>query len=165
MVASTLFSFANTLYDWIMTYHPALFMLNYCCDSCNKRWLWCSTNFKTSSSMHEKHIIGSKWMFASFWYQTCKIWWKNNTVLTIWMETGTFWKVANVAIHQHKDLPVYHFLCTVEWLHFATLKTYLSSFRTLLSTDSFKFVSKWRHSPALHKNILICLIWSTFVKI
>ena len=102
-------------------------------------------------------------MSSSFWYHTnCKIW-LYNRVLTIWMEAGMFWKVANATIQQH-NRSAHYLLCTVEWLHLQHLKTYLSPFKWSEPNPS-SLVSKWRgHSPASHK-LLICLIWSIFVKI
>ncbi len=102
--------------------------------------------------------IGSSWMSSSFWYQTCKIWLINNRVLTIWMETGTFWKVANVTIHQPTDLLIYHLLCTVEWLHLQLLKTYLSPF-TMIRTLSFinRFLQVWyQNGEDIHLLSIIC---------
>ncbi len=48
-------------------------------------------------------FMWSRWMSSSFWYQTWRNRLINNWVLIIWMETGTFSKVANESIQLYRD--------------------------------------------------------------
>ena len=108
-------------------------------------------------------------MSFSFWYQICKIWWINKRVLTIWMETGIHFEklqmlpFINTQICSSSSVQLSGFILQL-------LKTYVSPFKWLelcyLSTIPSSLLSKWRgHSLALHNKLLICLIWSVFVKL
>ncbi len=55
--------------------------------------------------------MGSRWMYSSFRYQTCKNWLKKNRILIFWIKTDTFKKTANEAIHLYHHQVISKQIC------------------------------------------------------
>ncbi len=106
-------------------------------------------------------IMGSRWMSSSSWYETWRNRLINNRVLIIWIETGTFLKVANEAIQLYRAIVIDEQICMLmNGIHNLQLfKTYLSPFKWLelchLSTKSYKFGIKMKKTST-------CFLWYAF---
>ncbi len=106
-----------------------------------------------------KLIMWRRWMSSSFWYQTWRNLLINSRVLIIWMETGTFLKVANEAIQLYRaDLYVDVCWWMVTFATFQDVPVSIQVIRTLchLSTISYKFGIKL-------KKTAICFPWYAFI--